>query len=312
MGSLARLAFAGAFFLASIANAQTPDLDRARASFPEALADQEAHRYAVALDKFRQVAAVRDTAQVEYRIGSCLEALGQKRAALVAYDHAAHLGRGDAQAQDVVTSANEHIAGLASEMGKLGVVVRGSDAAEVRVDGDPVAPDELAASIVLEPGEHVVDVTAPHMKPSRATVTLARGKRLNLTVDLVAEQAPYVPPPVVKSHTRQYVGVTLIAVGAAFAIGAGISLLVRDDLINTIKSDCIGTSSPLLCPSSMQGDIENMRSTANTLAPVAAILGGVALASAIAGVALVALGPQVHVSVAPTQSGAAFALGGVF
>src|SRR6478609_1699825 len=119
-----RLVLAVALLLPRIGFAQTPDLDKARAMFGEALADQDAKRYAVALDKFRHVADVRDTAQVEYRIGSCLEALGERRAAVVAYDHAAHLGRGDAQAQDVVASANEHIATLANDMGKLGITVR--------------------------------------------------------------------------------------------------------------------------------------------------------------------------------------------
>ena len=314
MVSPSRLAFAGAFFLSSLAFAQTPELDRARATFTEALADQDARRYDVALEKFRHVAEVRDTAQVEYRIGACLEALGQRRAALVAYDHAAHLGRGDAQAQDVVASANEHIAALAADMSKLGVVVRGSDAAEVRVDGAPVATDELAAALVLEPGEHVVDVTAPRMKPARATVNLVRGKRLDLTVDLVAEAAPPVAPPTTRSHARQNAGVALVVTGVAFAAGAGVSLFVRSDLISTIKSDCAGATSPLVCPSSMYNDIEGMRSTANTLAPLAAIFGGVALAAVGVGVVLVALGPQTRVSafVAPSESGAAFTLWGVF
>src|SRR5689334_4421074 len=136
MNYASRLVFAGAFLLSAAgARAQTPELDRARATFGEALVDQEAKRYAVALDKFRHVAEVRDTPQVEYRIGMCLEALGERRAAIVAYDHAAHLGRGDAQAQDVVTAANDHIATLATDMGKLGITAHGADAPDVRIDG---------------------------------------------------------------------------------------------------------------------------------------------------------------------------------
>ncbi len=312
MVPIARLAFAGAFFLlSSLASAQTPDLDRARATFTEALADQDAGRFAMALEKFRRVAEVRDTAQVEYRIGTCLEALGQRRMAIVAYDHAAHLGRGDVQAQDVVTAANNHIAALAADMGKLGIAIRGSDSPDVRVDGTPVAADEIAAAIVLEPGEHVVEVTAPQMKPVRATVNLAPGKRLDLTVDLVAEKAVDLrPPPTIVSHARQNVGFVLLATGAAFAIGAGVSLFVRHDLIDTIKADCPGNSSPLVCPASMYNEIEGMRSTANTLAPVAVVLGSVALATAAAGVVLVAMGPQKQISA--VLSPTAFALRGVF
>jgi tetratricopeptide (TPR) repeat protein len=285
-----RLVFVGAFLLPCVAFAQTTDLDRARATFTEAMADQEAKRYAVALDKYRRVAEVRDTAQVEYRIGSCLESLGERRAALVAYDHAAHLGRGDAQAQDVVASANQHIAALATDMGKLGIVVRGSDAPDIRVDGTPATADELDSAIVLEPGNHVVEVTAPMMKPARANVTLVRGKKLDLTIDLVAEkpvEPPPLPPPPPLSHRRQYIGIVLVSAGAAFAIGAGASLFVRNDLIDTIKFDCPGN----VCLASQRSDIEGMRSTASALAPLAAVLGGVALACAGLGVAFIVMGP---------------------
>lgn len=313
MVPVARLAFAGAFFLlSSVASAQTPDLDRARATFTEALADQEARRFAAALEKYRHVAEVRDTAQVEYRIGTCLEALGQRRWAIVAYDHAAHLGRGDPQAQEVVNASNDRIAALAADMGKLGIVIRGSDSPDVRVDGTPVSPDELAAAVVLEPGEHVVEVTAPEKKPVRATVNLASGKKLDLTVDLVPEkkELPPPPPPPPASHARENVGLALIATGAAFAIGAGVSLWARNDLIDTIKSDCAGNTSPLVCPASMYNDIEGMRSTANTLAPLAVVLGGVAIASAAVGVVLVAMGPQKRVSAVLLPS--SFTLRGVF
>lgn len=289
-----RLVFAGAFLLPRAVSAQTPELDHARAMFGEALADQEAKRYAVALDKFRRVAEVRDTAQVEYRIGSCLEALGERRAAVVAYDHAAHLGRGDAQAQDVVVAANDHIASLAIDMGKLGVVVRGADAPDVRVDGTPVSSDELATAMILEPGDHVVEATAPHMKPARASVTLTKGKKLDLTIDLVADKPiePLRPPPPPSiSRTRQWIGVAFVSTGAAFAIGMGVSLFVRDDIIQTIKSDCPGD----VCQTSQRNQIEGMRSTANALAPLAAVLGGVALACAGVGITLVVMGPTVGV-----------------
>ena len=299
MAYASRLVFAGALLLSRAALAQTPELDRARAMFGEALADQDAKRYAVALDKFRRVAEVRDTAQVEYRIGACLEAMGERRAAVVAYDHAAHLGRGDAQAQDVVASANEHIATLAADMGTLGIVIHGADAPEVRVDGTPMSADELASAIILEPGDHVVEVTAPHTKPARASVTITRGKKLDLTIDLVAEKPiapPPPPPPPPLSHKRQWIGVALMGAGAAFGVGMGVSLFVRNDLIDTIKTDCpIVSNGRNVCFTSQQNDIEGMRSTANALAPLAAVLGGVALAFAGVGLTLVVMGPTVGV-----------------
>src|ERR1019366_8707267 len=69
--------------------APTPDpLVAARALFAEALQDEEAGRFAVALEKFERVRAVRDTASIEYRIASCHEGLGEPAEAYRAYDAA--------------------------------------------------------------------------------------------------------------------------------------------------------------------------------------------------------------------------------
>jgi len=302
------LVFTGAFFFTLTARAQTPELDRARATFAEAVADEDAGRTSVALEKFRHVAEVRDTTQVAYRIGTCLEALGKRRPALVAYDHAAHLGRGDARANDVVDAANARIAALAATMGKLALVVRGGDAAEVKVDGETIARDELAAALVVEPGEHEVDVTAPETKPVHAKVNVPLGRKVDLTVDLVPDLVAK-EPAVVVSHTRRDFGIALLATGAAFAIGAGVTLLVRHAMIATIESDCPSN----VCPIALHDDVERMRANAMSLEPVLGVLGGVALAAAAVGVVLVALGPQRQtIAVVPLQGGGALSLRGVF
>src|ERR1700733_8556393 len=67
---------------------ESGDLAAARALFAEALRDEEASRFPEALEKFRRVRAVRDTAAVEYRIGSCYEGLGRRAAAYDAFRRA--------------------------------------------------------------------------------------------------------------------------------------------------------------------------------------------------------------------------------
>ena len=281
-------AVAGFLFLPHLAFAQTPELDEARATFARALAEEEAGQNETALEKFRQVAAVRDTAAVEYRIGLCEEALGHARAALDAYDRAARLGRADAQVADVVAAANDRIAALGAQMGKLSIVVHGSDAAAVRVDGVPVDRADRDA-VVLEPGDHVVDVTAPRAKPARANVTIVRGGKLQLTVDLArTEPPPSLARPRPPSHVRRDFGIAAIVTGSAFGIAAGAVLFVRNDLIDSIHATCPND----VCPIASHDDVESKRALASALEAPAGILAGFALAALAGGIVLVALGPE--------------------
>lgn len=307
MGHVRLIVLAGVL-VAGRASAQTSDdSERARVLFAEALADQDAGRPGVALEKFRRVATARDTAQVEYRIATCLEALGQRRAALTAYDRAAHLGRGEVHAEDVVASANEHVTALALHMGKVHVVVHGVPRAEVKIDGANVSDDELASSVALEPGEHVVDVSSPGGLSTRTHVTVAEGQRRELAIDL----KPDAPPTTTEvSWVRRDVGLAVGGVGLACVIGAGVTLLVRKSLIDDIVSNCPGN----VCPTSTHDSVESMRAEALTLGPVAAVIGSIGLATLAVGGVLVALGGQKRTvaAVVPSTTGAMFVLRGAF
>jgi len=165
--------------------------------------------------------------------------------------------------------------------------------------------------VVLEPGSHVVDVSAPDDKPAHANVTIARGARLQLTVDLVRDEPP---PPLARrlppSHLRRNLGVVSIAAGAAFGIGAVVVLFVRNDLIDSIHTICPND----VCPRSAHDDVESKRAMASALEAPAAVLGGLALAAVAAGVVLVALGPhrRATAAIVPSERGAAFFVRGVF
>jgi hypothetical protein len=103
--------------------APTPDpLVAARALFAEALQDEEAGRFAVALEKFERVRAVRDTASIEYRIASCHEGLGEPAEAYRAYDAAEALGRQDPQSADVARAASARRDALAKQVARLALV----------------------------------------------------------------------------------------------------------------------------------------------------------------------------------------------
>jgi hypothetical protein len=299
----------GAMVATRMAGAQSDvDLARARALFGEAVEDQRRGDDAVALEKFRRVALVRDTAQVEFRVASCLERLGRRRPAFLAYARSAKLGVGDAQSVDVVAEANDRIAKLAESMGKLVLAVRAATTApvDVRIDDEPIAEDELRAPVLLDAGSHRIDVREAGAKPAHALVALGPAGRADLSIVLepdVASARPVEATPA-DSTTRRDVGIVSLAVGGAALVTGGILLLVRHNDVATIHSDCPAN----VCPVSRRDEIEGLRSTASALGPAGAILGVAGAAAIVGGGVLFALGPEKassHAWLAPGSSGVA-------
>ena len=119
------------------ARTQTEDgLAAARKLFTEAVADEDAKLYGKALEKFRRVAAVKDTANVHYRVASCLEGLGRRAEALASYQAAQRLGGGDPAAAEVVHAAAERAQLLDRALPRLAVLVPpdAPPGTQVRVD----------------------------------------------------------------------------------------------------------------------------------------------------------------------------------
>jgi hypothetical protein len=63
-------------------------LDAARKLFADALRDEENGDFVSALEKFGRVRSVRDTASIEYRVGTCYEGLGKRTARMSCAVHA--------------------------------------------------------------------------------------------------------------------------------------------------------------------------------------------------------------------------------
>ena len=73
----------------------------ARELFRQGTEDADAGRFAEALEKFKRVAAVKETAAVRFNLARCEEALGKTGAALADFELAEREGRQDPKAEDV-------------------------------------------------------------------------------------------------------------------------------------------------------------------------------------------------------------------
>jgi hypothetical protein len=294
---------------ATVARAQpvdrsSPDeLAAARSLFAEALRDEEAKRFAEALVLFQRVRAVRDTAPVEYRIGTCHEGLGQAVPAYTAYRQAIALGQSDERNAEVVAAALERLAVVERRVARLTLALpeRAPADAQVHVDDAAVSRAELGEPIVLEPGPHVVTATAPGGAPSRSEVVVPEGGRVFFTVPL--EPTPGSPLlPVPASHTGGAVetvaapasagrtaGWIACAGGGVLLVGSAAVLLVRASEIDKLNRDCPGGH----CQAGLDpADLTSTRSRALVEGPVAAALAIAGALSVGAGAYLVLTTPD--------------------
>jgi len=303
---------------APVAAQSAEDLDAARKLFADAVADQDAKRYDTALEKFQRVAAVKDTANVRFRIASCLEALGRRAEALTNYEASVKLGEQEKASPDVLRASREHAADLERVVPRLSIVLPADAPAttEVRIDDAPVDRSALAGGLPLDVGHHTIRATAPGDSPFETAVTLPESGHVSISVTLTPAaplagapaaqtpgQGPATPPgdgeknPPVTPHPSHVGAWIAIGVGGALAVGSVVSFVLRQSNISTIDNDCSG--SPLQCPSSKQSEVNDARNAAQWQGPLAIGLAAGAVVGVGIGAWLLATSPSQSVSVAP-------------
>jgi hypothetical protein len=242
----------------------------ARALFAEALHDEEEGRAAVALEKFRRVRDVRDTAAVEYRIASCEEGLGHLVAAAASYESAIRLGGDDSIT--VTAGARDRLASVQKRIGHLTLATSSPAPAGQEVFIDGAVPAALT-EIPLDPGPHLVTARAPGAASFRSEVTVLEGARLSVSVPLL----PSPPPEPPRGHGGRTAGWACVAGGAALLAGSGIVLLLRQSDIGSLDQECKSGTCP---PGANRSSLEATRSRALVEGPLAV---GLAVAGALAG-----------------------------
>jgi hypothetical protein len=283
------------------ADSGADELAAARSLFAEALRDEEAKRFLDALEKFQRVRAVRDTASIEYRIGSCYERLGRTVAAYVAYHDATLLGRGDERSADVVKAAIERLESLATHLARLTLVLPEPtpSSVEVRVDGLVVAPASLRDAVALEPGRHVVTAASTDSTPFRSEVTVPEGAQVSLTISLEArpssEVAAAPPPQAVRPPTGGAAPAIAMAGGGVLLVASGVLFLLREEDISKLNRECPRGA----CPAGAnRNDLDSTRRRALMEGPVAVALcvGGAVAAGLGAYFLWTAMDPSSHTS----------------
>jgi hypothetical protein len=255
-------------------------VESARNLFIEAVADEdERHKPAIALEKFRRVLAFHDHVNVRYRIARCLEETKQHADAVVMFESTIALAGTDPKNADIVESSRTHLAMLEKQVARVSLVLspRAPADIEVSVDDKPIAKDALRDPIVLEPGAHTFGATAKDVPPFTKTATLSAGAHVSFPIPLEAPP-PHNPTTTTTttstsstngdrgtkgtSHTAQIVA---IAAGGALVAGAGVVLFLRANAISDLNQSCPGG----VCPASRESELSSERSRALFEGPLA-------------------------------------------
>jgi hypothetical protein len=276
MGSLVAALHLTLYAGASEAQSEA-DLAAARTMFAQGVADEDAKRYETALAEFRRVAEVKETANVRYRIASCLEALGRMAEAMASYETAVRVGEGDPGAADAVRASRDRAAQLDRLVPRLTIAfARPPPAgAEVELDDTPVDPVALRDPIALDPGHHSIAATAPGVAPFHTGVTLSEGGRVTITVDLAPAPLPETrgeaPAPTAAKNPPPVGAYVALGIGAALAGGSIASFVLRASNIDTLNRDCSPAPAPqsgLQCPVSSAHEVNPAHDAAQVEGPL--------------------------------------------
>ncbi|MGO8996344.1 MAG: hypothetical protein ACLQVI_23775 [Polyangiaceae bacterium] len=250
--------------------ASPAEIVAARELFREGTEDADAGRFAEGLQKFKRVAAVKETAAVRFNLARCEEALGKIGAALADFELAEREGHQDPKAEDVGKLAHDRADALRPRVPRLTLVPPSPPppGMAVSLDGGKLASATLGIALPIDPGAHVVDATATASAPFHLELTLGPGEAKSVPISLPSasptptgdahDQVPLKDKPV--SSSQHTLGWVTLAAGGLFAIGSGIFFILHDNAVSTVNSDCPGG----LCPAGQEAQIDGTESNART------------------------------------------------
>jgi hypothetical protein len=278
------LVFASLLLAAPMAHAAPSATDRARALAEEAGDLLDAKRYADALDRVTRAEALYHAPTNVLMTGEAQEGLGHLAAALETYERLAAeplpptAPRPFLQAQQ---DGQVRLGALLARIPSVLVTVHGLDEGQqvdIRLDHEPL---DAGTAKHVDPGPHLVQVTAPGHEPFERSVDLPeKGGVVFVDARLAPLSGGAVTPP-----SRSLVGVadprgllvpTLVAFGVgtvAAAIGTVTGIVSLSDAGN-LRNQCPGNR----CAPALKGEVDSTK-TLGDVSTGAFVVGGVAAAA---------------------------------
>ena len=215
-------------------------------------------------------------------VALCDEKLGRVASAVVKFAEARDRAR-EQGLPEHQRAAEDHLAALEPQVPHLAIrLTQQLPETKVLVDDHVVAPGALG-DIPLDPGEHVIVVSAPDRLPHRATLVIAPAERKAIVIPALISSVT------VTSSWRRIGQITTFTGGAAFGISIGLAGYGLHLHNQQFPGHCTHFSSGIDgCDSTGLSNIERARTYGN----VATVVGGVGLAVAAAGAVVWYLAPR--------------------
>jgi hypothetical protein len=192
--SLASLLVSAAALSARAAHADpaAPDLSTARQAFESAVSLESERHWAEAAVKLRQAITVKDTPGLRFHLAHCELEQGHLVEASLEYDRATELLRQGAKAPDVQKLLGPASEALKPRIPRVTVELPPDlSAPSASLDGKAYPVSELGLGVPLNPGRHVLRVTAAGRRPFEQVLVLSEGEP-----ETVRPQLAVAPPPV--------------------------------------------------------------------------------------------------------------------
>ena len=274
----------------------TAELTAARELFDQGLKLEEKNQWKDALERFRKVAAVKATPAVRFHMGLCLENLGKLVDALNEFERAQSEASADTSTggQTVVKNSQKHVDELRERIPRVTIQVPdGAKDVAITIDGSSVSAAVIGTAIPLDPGTHVVHVTATGKTPFDKQFDLVE-KGAPTIVDVVLGDAPVATDPTTTDTTTTSTTTAdtpppskggagpwpwiIGGIGVAALGGAAVMYAKRSSTISQLDDTCGADRSR--CPQS-KSDIADSGKTYTTVGNVLLGVGGAAVITAV-------------------------------
>ena len=182
---------------------------RRAALYREGVALAKAGNWEEAVERFRQVVAIRSAPPALFTLAQAEEHLGHLSLAEHAYDRALTEARASG-ASDVAAAAQQALSAIESRVPRILIKLpRPVASATASLDG---ASSPIGEPVKVDPGDHHVVVSAPRKRPFQLAVRLTEGQSLDVDATLDDNPSAPVAPPAAPSAPPEP---ALAAAGAA-------------------------------------------------------------------------------------------------